>query len=203
MKAKCLMLDIDGVLVDGRPSDGKHWKTSLLEDVGLAPSELSQAFFKVEWLDIVVGRKQLMPTLETALTCIAPHVRAKDLISYWFAMDSRIVDSVLLDVRAARKQGVPVFLTTNQEHMRVEYLMKTVGLENEVDGIIYSAQARCKKPDLEFYDFAERTTTYAPEELLLVDDTPANVQGALASGWSAVHWDGTEKLSAILQRSMK
>lgn len=202
MKAKCLMLDIDGVLVDGRPGDGQNWKTSLMEDLGVSPSELSQAFFKVEWQDIVEGRKELMPTLEAALTRMTSPVRAKDLISYWFEMDSRIVESVLLDVQVARKRGMPVFLTTNQEHMRAEYLMQTVGLGREVDGIVYSALAGHKKPDREFFAFAERTAGFAPDELLLVDDTPANVEGALASGWSAVHWNGSEELSAILQRSM-
>jgi hypothetical protein len=33
---KALMVDVDGVLVDGRPEDGRHWTTSLEEDLGFS-----------------------------------------------------------------------------------------------------------------------------------------------------------------------
>ncbi|MDU8928090.1 HAD-IA family hydrolase [Alisedimentitalea sp. MJ-SS2] len=196
------MLDVDGVLVDGRPCDGRRWDSDLLEDLGLSPAVLFENFFTAEWNDIVVGKRELLPTLETVLKRLAPIVQAKDLVAYWFEMDSRIIQAVLSDVRIARGQGIPVHLATNQEHMRVEYLMQTMGLRDEVDGIIYSAKARCKKPSSEFFAFAEQTTGYRPDDLLLVDDTLTNVEAARASGWSAVHWDGTKKLSAILQRSI-
>lgn len=202
MKAKCLMLDVDGVLVAGRPNDGQAWNTDLFKDVGLSPSQLSQYFFQVAWKDILVGRKELLPTLETVLVRLASSVCANDLIAYWFEMDSRIVQTVLSDVRVARNHGLPVYLATNQEHIRADYLMQTLRLCDEVDGIVYSAKAGYKKPDAEFYTFAEQTTGYQPEELILIDDSVTNVEAAKASGWCAVHWTRTERLSAILQRSI-
>ena len=33
MSAKCLMLDVDGVLVDGRPVDGLRWDHDLQEHI--------------------------------------------------------------------------------------------------------------------------------------------------------------------------
>src|SRR5262249_22970093 len=36
LPVKALMLDVDGVLVDGRPEDGRHWHTSIEEDLGLS-----------------------------------------------------------------------------------------------------------------------------------------------------------------------
>ena len=203
MKAKCLMLDIDGVLVDGRPNDGQHWKTDLQDDLGISPVELSQAFFKVEWQDIVEGRKDLVPTLETTLQAIASPVRAEDLIAYWFEKDSRVVNHVLSDCKAAKTAGIQVYLTTNQEHKRAKYLMETLGLGSAVDGIAYSAQAGFEKPKPEFYLYAQNLTGLRPGDLLLVDDTPANIEGAIEAGWAAVLWDGSEKLSEILRRSIE
>ena len=202
MKAKCLMLDVDGVLVDGRPKDGQHWKTDLLDDVGISPVELSRAFFKVEWRDIVEGRKDLVPTLEATLQAIASPVRAEDLIAYWFENDSRVVNHVLSDCKAAREAGIPVFLATNQEHERANYLMETMGLGSAVDGIAYSAHAGFQKPQPEFYSYAQSLAGLQPGDLLLVDDTPANIEGATEAGWAAVLWDGSEKLSEILRRSI-
>ena len=200
---KCLMLDVDGVLVDGRPSDGLRWDIDLTKDIGVSSKALVEEFFKCEWNDIVIGEKDLLPALSTVLNRIAPNVKAEDLVAYWFEMDSRIVEAVLADVRKARRRGVLVYLTTNQEHMRATYLMQTMGLHDEVDGIVYSAKAGCRKPQTEFYSFAEREIGRPPHELLLVDDTLHNVEAAQAAGWDAVFWDGTDELSAILQRSIR
>ncbi len=41
---KAVMLDVDGVLVDGRPSDGRHWAASLEADLGLSFAVLQDAF---------------------------------------------------------------------------------------------------------------------------------------------------------------
>lgn len=202
MKAKCLMLDVDGVLVFGRPSDGQHWMIGLLDDLGLSPHDLADGFFKAEWNNVVVGRKALLPTLQEALDRIAPSLPAEDLIAYWFEMSSRIVQPVLADVRAARDQGIPVYLATNQCHTRADYLMNTLGLRDETDGIVYSAKAGHKEPQVEFYAFAQKASGYRPDQLLMIDDTLENVEAARTSGWQAVHWSADARLSDILRHNI-
>lgn len=199
MKIKCLMLDVDGVLIDGRPEDGRHWKTGLLDDLGIAPSDLVNAFFRHDWPDIVIGKVDIVPALEAALTRISSPVGADVLMNYWFQKDARIIAGVMSDCQEARAAGLPVYLTTNQEHKRVAFLMETLGLKSKVDGIIYSAQAGSRKPQPAFYSYAQGVTGYDPRDLLLVDDTLANVKAAITAGWSAVHWDAGAKLSDILR----
>jgi len=200
MKAKCLMLDVDGVLIDGRPKDGLRWDSGLANDLGLTSEALVQNFFQAEWREIVVGRKALLPTLESVLKRIAPNISAEELVAYWFEMDSRVVQTVLSDIRTAKGNGLLIYLATNQEHLRANYLMQTLKLNEEVDGIIYSALAGYQKPHPEFFSYAEMKTGHQPEELLLIDDTSANIDAARASGWMAEHWDGSETLSEILPR---
>jgi putative hydrolase of the HAD superfamily len=86
-----LMVDVDGVLVDGRPEDGRHWQTSLQEDLGISPDALREHFFARCWENVVVGRAGLMEHLVPALQKVAPHVRPAEFVSYWFERDSRIV----------------------------------------------------------------------------------------------------------------
>jgi putative hydrolase of the HAD superfamily len=69
---KALMIDVDGVLVTGRPSDGLHWATSLEADLGLSFDILQEAFFKEYWEDVVSGRADLRGRLTTILAQIAP-----------------------------------------------------------------------------------------------------------------------------------
>jgi putative hydrolase of the HAD superfamily len=45
-RIKALMVDVDGVLITGRPPDGRHWAADLEADLGLGFENLQTAFFK-------------------------------------------------------------------------------------------------------------------------------------------------------------
>jgi len=198
MAGKVLMMDVDGVLVSGRPSDGRHLFAELEADLGLSPDRLRQTFFTPFWEAIVTGREGLTERLTPVLAEIAPKVSAERLIAYWFENDSRVDQAVLSAVKRYRDRGLPVFLATNQEHLRADYLMRQVGLGAHVDGIIYSAALGHRKPSAEFFERAAAIAAAAPEDIVLVDDTLANVEAARQAGWSAVHWTGNGSLDEEL-----
>jgi putative hydrolase of the HAD superfamily len=182
------MIDVDGVLVSGRPGDGRHWDTFLEADLGLASESLQEHFFRPYWDDIVTGRAGLMEGLTTALQVIAPHISPDTFVSYWFAKDSRVVDSVLEDLEVLRAAGIGVYLATNQEHVRAAYLMNDLGLGAYVDGIYYSAQLGAKKPDEQFFLRIPPLVGLPAGDLLLIDDSRRNVDAAIMAGWQARHW---------------
>ncbi|PHS19320.1 MAG: haloacid dehalogenase [Blastopirellula sp.] len=196
------MLDVDGVLISGRPADGQNWTFSLWKDLGIDPRSLVEQFFSDEWMDVVTGKRDILPALSSSLERVPTSVTAEELIAYWFEMDSRIVNAVLSDCRAVRANGISVYLTTNQEHRRAKYLMETLDLQSEVDGIVYSAQAGVQKPHPDFYDYACKATGRDTSELILVDDTKENVEGAIKAGWDAVHWNDDMRLADVLHRSI-
>ena len=182
------MVDVDGVLVDGRPEDGRHWTTSLEEDFGFTRDAIQERFFTPYWEDIVLGRAGLMEPLTTALQEIAPHVSAAQFVSYWFAKDSRLVETFLPEFAFARSQGQRVYLATNQEHLRAAYLMETLGLAKHVDGIFYSARLGVMKPDPAFFTKVQAAVGLRGEELLLIDDRRENTEAALKAGWQTLDW---------------
>lgn len=198
VSAKVLMMDVDGVLVSGRPTDGRHLFAELEHDLGLSPDRLRETFFTPFWEAIVTGREGLTERLGPVLAEIAPKVSAERLIAYWFENDSRVDENVLAAMRQYRQRGVPVFLATNQEHMRADYLMQKVGLGEHVDGIIYSAAVGHRKPAAEFFDHAAATAGAEPADIVLVDDTLANIEGARRRGWNAVHWTNEQPLAEAL-----
>src|SRR3954469_10026201 len=114
---KALMIDVDGVLVDGRPEDGRHWLTSVKEDLGFASDALHEQFFTPYWENILLGRAGLMEHLTTALQKIAPHVSPAQFVSYWFERDSRLVAPLLQELSLVRSSEIRVYLATNQEHL--------------------------------------------------------------------------------------
>jgi putative hydrolase of the HAD superfamily len=188
MSIRALMLDVDGVLVDGRPEDGRHWQTSMEADLGLSPAALREHFFAPHWDDIVTGRVGLMAPLHAALRRIAPHVSAAAFVAYWFARDARLVAPLLPELAAVRASGTRVYLATNQEHLRAAYLMETLGLAAHVDGMLHSARVGAAKPHPAFFARVRAAVGLRGDELLLVDDTERNVVAARAAGWRALHW---------------
>lgn len=194
---RTIMMDVDGVLVCGRPQDGAHLFTDLEQDLGIRLDVLQREFFVPRWPDIVTGRKPLAPELEAVLARIAPDVSAETLIGYWFRNDSRIDPAVLAAMGACRERGETVFLATNQDHRRARYLMENMGLAAHVDGIIYSAQLGYRKPSREFFVLATQKAGAAIEDIVFIDDSEDNVL-ARAFGWAAVHWVPGMNMAATL-----
>jgi putative hydrolase of the HAD superfamily len=194
---RALMLDVDGVLVRGRPADGRAWASGLETDLGVSAEALHHGFFAPHWDEIVVGRAGLMERLGPALAVIAPGVSAERLVEYWFGQDAQLDEGVLADVAALRARGVAVHLATNQEHLLAGYLMGRLGLGGRVDGIQYSAALGARKPEGAFFARAAAAVGAAPGELMLVDDTAANVEAARAAGWLARHWTGEVRLTEL------
>lgn len=62
-----LMVDVDGVLIHGRPDDGLSHFTYLERDLGLQPDLLQREFFQSCWDDIIIGREALEPRLAAVL----------------------------------------------------------------------------------------------------------------------------------------
>src|SRR5229473_8639094 len=120
---KALMIDVDGVLVNGRPSDGCHWSTDLDADLGLRFDVLRDAFFKRYWDQIVTGRADLRACLATVLTEIDSALTVDQVLTYWFRQDARLNEELLRDLATIRLGGLRAYLATNQEHERTRYLM--------------------------------------------------------------------------------
>lgn len=195
---KILMVDVDGVLVHGRPSDGLHLFTDLERDLGLSRDLIQKEFFQTHWGDIVTGREDLEPRLASVLAKIAPGLSATTLIDYWFENDSRLDQTLLAGLAALRAKGIPMYLATNQEHRRAAYLMENLGLSSYFDGIFYSAMFGYQKPASEFFRLATERVGIDPSEIAFIDDYPANIEAARQFGWKAMHWAPGSRLEDAL-----
>ncbi|MEQ8394081.1 HAD-IA family hydrolase [Thalassobaculum sp.] len=196
---QALMVDVDGVLVTGRPQDGAHWQAGLAADLAVDTDALNAGFFRPHWQAIVTGQADLRSRLAEALKRIAPHVSADRLIDYWFRHDARLDVKLLSALAEVRRRGVPVHLATNQEHERMRYLLGTLGLAARVDDWHCSADLGCRKPDPAFFAAVQRRVGIEPAGLLLLDDTAENVHAATATGWHAVRWTGAKPLEETLK----
>jgi putative hydrolase of the HAD superfamily len=193
-----LLVDVDGVLVTGRPDDGRVWHAEMANDLGFSYDLLHEHFFKPYWDEIVTGRQDLKPNLHKTLVTIAPDLEVDAVIDYWFRHDARLNHVLLNDLSLARSRGIKVQLATNQEHLRADYLMNALGLTQYVDACHYSADIGFRKPHQAFFAEVALRVAAAPEHLMLIDDSIENVNSARSAGWQAAHWAVGATLSDIL-----
>ena len=195
MPLKALMVDVDGVVVVPRPGG---WAADMEADLGLSVATLQAHFFEPHWDDIANGRARLHDRLAPVLASHAPHLTSQAVADYWFAKDAQLDETLLADLAALRAAGVALHLATVQEHERAAYLWETLGFRDRFDAIHYSAEIGCGKPDPAFFAAVEARTGFAPTDLALLDDRPANVEAARTAGWGGILWDGTQRLADVL-----
>ncbi|MBY3062510.1 HAD-IA family hydrolase [Rhizobium laguerreae] len=195
---KVLMVDVDGVLVHGRPTDGLPLFTYLERDLGLRLDLLQQELFRTHWGDIIIGREALEPKLAGVLAKIAPHLSAETLIDYWFENDSRLDLKLLEELATLRQSGITLLLATNQEHRRARHLMEQIGLNAHFDDIIYSAALGHSKPSPDFFRLATERVGVPPGEIAFIDDMAVIIEAARQFGWNAARWTAGATLGGAL-----
>jgi len=67
-------------------------------------------------------------------------------------------------------------------------------------GVTISGEVGLIKPDRAIYDLHAETFGLAPEATLFIDDSPKNVDGAIAAGWHSVLFQNAKTLEQDLER---
>jgi putative hydrolase of the HAD superfamily len=195
---KALMVDVDGVVV--RPGFPQHrWDRDLQADLGIDPAALQAAFFATRLKPVSLGQARIEDELAAALGEIAPHVGVETLLTYWFDHDAQLDAVLLADLEILRASGVELHLATVQEHRRAAHLWETLDLKRRFDGLHHSAAVGLAKPDPDYFRALETRTGFAAADIAFIDDSPRNVEAAIAVGWRAAVWTGEQRLADVLR----
>jgi len=82
--------------------------------------------------------------------------------------------------------------TNEAHHVRFRYQFADA-LKN-FDAIVVSYEAGARKPERDFFAYAQGFAECNREECLFIDDLPSNVEGARAFGWQGVVYEGVDSL---------
>ena len=192
------MVDVDGVLLD-HPDPG-GWSANLERDLGISAATLQSAFFESHWDDVIHGRATLRERLEPVLRQVAPEVPFGTLTHYWFSNDAHVDRALLAELASLRAEGIQIHLATVQEHRRARYLWDELGFRERFDGLHYAADLGYAKPSADFYRAIEQRIGFQRHALFFIDDKIGNVEAAIARGWAATLWTGSETLRSLLPR---
>lgn len=190
---KAIVFDADGVVCIG------GFFTAGLERIHGIPPERLRPFFTGIFRECIIGARDLKETIEPRLEGWGWRGSADDFLRFWFQQEHKVSKEVLACVRNLRKAGYACYLGTNQEKYRAAYLRTEMGLAAEFDGVFASCEVGEAKPSPDYFRALQMSLRLSPAEILLVDDTEANVLGARQAGWTAIHYQGTDDLPKVVQ----
>jgi HAD superfamily hydrolase (TIGR01509 family) len=89
-------------------------------------------------------------------------------------------------LRDVRGQGYPAALATQSHRRETLRVLEILGIEDEFDVIVTREDVEHGKPDPEMHLLAARELGVAAGECLAIEDSPAGIKAALASGAQAI-----------------
>jgi len=197
---RIVLFDVDGVLVHGyhaRPEKQIRWDENLLADLGVDPERFKNEFiYDIFVKQVIVGRMSLLEALDRTLPRLGYRGPSMAFAGYWLSHDSH-VNQPLLDVVARLKAtGTPLYIATNQEHMRAQWLWQQLKFGELFDDMFHSARIGHTKPHKPYFDWVNNRLRPQAEAPLFFDDREEVVSGAREHGWEAVLYDELEDVTS-------
>ncbi len=177
---RSMIFDMGQVLIRWSPQQ-------LTERFCLTPEEDAllrrEVFGNVEWVALDHGTL----TEEAALASICRrlpehlHPMARQLVCAWW--EAPLVPMPGMEELLARlkKRGYGLYLLSNAGLPLRRYFSRIPG-SRYFDGLLVSSEEKLLKPQKEIYQRLLEKFSLKPEECFFVDDSPANIEGALGCG---------------------
>jgi putative hydrolase of the HAD superfamily len=132
---------------------------------------------------------------------VAPEPLGEELLERLIRLDmaswSHLNGETLELLADAHRRGHSLSLLSNAPHELAVALTGHPALAG-FDHLIFSARIGAVKPEPAAFEAAVRQLSRRPQEILFIDDRPANVQGAIAAGLRAVRFTSAADLRAEL-----
>ena len=188
---RAVFFDVDGVLVHGyhaRPERQIRWDESLLADLGVDPERFRTEFiYDIFIKQVIIGQMPLIEALDRVLPSLGYAGSAMNFASYWLSHDSNVNQPLLEAIKRLRQaQDVRLYIATNQDHMRAQWLWLTLGFGEHFDDIFYSARLGALKPNPSYFAAVASRIGKQSEAPLFFDDREDVVAAARRAGWEAV-----------------
>jgi HAD superfamily hydrolase (TIGR01509 family) len=141
------------------------------------------------------GEKFLIKTLHETLT---PHLSEGQIKKYLF--NTKLLPPWRLLLKVSRHY--PIAILTNNYRQGPETFAKLLKINLSPYRIINSSHLGVRKPHADYYRLALRRLALKPEELLFIDDVPANVAGARNAGIKSFRYNkNMPQLRAFLKKN--
>lgn len=192
---KEILLDADGLVI----AKHDYFSQRLVDEKG-APPEKVMPFFKGEFGLCTVGKADLKDCLEKYLADWNWSGSVDELLNYWFSGEAATDEQVLQVVDTLKSNGIKVYLASDNEKYRAEYVRNEMGLESRFDGVFFSCDLGFKKSQPEFFQEVLKKLGINPQDLAFWDDDSKNVEVAKSLGLQANAFTSFEEFNQQLKQ---
>lgn len=203
MTLRAVVFDVGGVLE--RVDDASwpaRWIERWAERSGVPMPEVDDHLTRHEPPDGIatglVTEAQVRELYATALRLNA--AEADHMMAEMWDLYCGSLDEEMYRFCASLRPGCRTAILSNSADGARREEQRRYGFEQLVDVLVYSHEVGVAKPDPAIYDLTVQRLGVPASAVVLVDDVPANVEAAVACGWSAVlHVDTPSTISQVQQ----
>ncbi len=197
-KIKCILFDVDGVVVRAEMFSKQYARAKNISDDEML------SFFTDEFPCCVEGKADLKEVLKEWLSKWKWEGSVNEFLRAWFEAEHKIDERVIEVVEQLRNKGVKCYLATNQEKYRVKYMKEKMKFAEIFDGIFASSEIGCRKPNRQFYEFILRDLRgqcgIQSNEIIFFDDNQKNIDEAKAVGIEAYLYNDFSEFEKIIKK---
>ena len=181
MKIKCVIFDMDGVLIDAREWHYEALNKALL----LFGYEISRYDHLVTYDGLPTSKKLEMLSMEKGLpqklhrfinelkqmyTIEKTHIACHPVFIHEFALSN------------LKSNGYRLAVASNSIHATIDLMMEKSNLNQYLEFFLSNQDVVNAKPDPEIYDVTIKRLGVLPEECLIVEDNPNGILAGKRSG---------------------
>ena len=193
---KIILLDLDGIVIRPRY---KYFSEKYSEEYKIPLSELTP-FFTNEYKKAARGEISIREVLPEYLKKWRWGKSPDEFLNYWFHEERTIDVNVLDIVKKLREDGVKVYLASDNEKERANYIMNDLELKDVFDGAFFSYQLGHTKSEPEFFQKILKDLKLKGRDVEYWDDDQKNVDVAKSVGIDAKFYDNFEEFKlGVLQ----
>jgi len=151
---------------------------------------MNELFLSVEWAQMDSGTLSEKTAGPLILARFPERLKpvVRELLYSW-AYPREPVPGMEKLVRRLKDAGYGIYLLSNASKAQHEYWPRVFASEL-FDGKLISCDVKVVKPCHRIYQLFTEKFSLIPEECVFIDDSPANVAGAIACGWHGIVFHG-------------
>lgn len=176
-------------------------------DEGEIHEVCTSVFISPEWvfLDMgVMSEEEALSRMQSRLE--TPHAKEMAALCFWHWHEYNMWPMEGMDalIKSLHHKGCGIYLCSNASVRLLTCYRELIPGIEYFDGILFSAEEGCMKPQKEIYQRLFARFGLKAEECYFIDDQPLNIEGAKKCGMQGYVYDGDrrkleEKLKEVLR----